>query len=136
MRENVHDTSSAPERIIAPFRRVPLCHLPTPFEPMPRLTAHLGGPRLFIKRDDATGLALGGNKARKLEFELGHLLADGIDTLVTVGAVQSNHARQTAAAAAKLASRASWFSNNAATQVRRPIGNRETCFSIDCWARR
>ena len=103
MWDNKHDTSSStPERVIAPFSRLPLCHLPTPLEPMPRLTAHLGGPQLFIKRDDATGLAFGGNKARKLEFELGRLLADGIDTLVTVGAVQSNHARQTAAAAAKL----------------------------------
>jgi L-cysteate sulfo-lyase len=96
------DTSSAPERIIAPFPRLPLCHLPTPLEPMPRLAAHLGGLPLFIKRDDATGLAFGGNKARKLEFELAHLLVDGVDTLVTVGAMQSNHARQTAAAAAKL----------------------------------
>jgi len=70
---------------------------------MKRLSAHLGGARLFIKRDDATGLAMGGNKARKLEFELGRWLADGaVDTIVTVGALQSNHARQAAAAAARL----------------------------------
>lgn len=84
------------------FARVDLCHLPTPLEPMVGLGRHLGA-RLFIKRDDATGLAMGGNKARKLEFELGRWIADdAIDTIVTVGAVQSNHARQTAAAAARL----------------------------------
>ncbi len=107
--------------------QVSIAHLPTPLEPLPRLTAHLGGPELWIKRDDQTGLATGGNKTRKLEF----LVADavrpkadavrpkadavrpeadavrpeagehGADTLVTGGAAQSNHARQTAAAAAK-----------------------------------
>jgi L-cysteate sulfo-lyase len=81
--------------------RVRLAHLPTPLEEMPRLTRALGGPRLFIKRDDQTGLATGGNKARKLEFSLGEALRTGADTVVTLGAVQSNHARQTAAAAAR-----------------------------------
>ena len=80
--------------------RVPLAQLPTPLHEMPRLTRALGGPRLLIKRDDQTGLALGGNKTRKLEFSLGEALRQGADTLVTLGAVQSNHARQTAAAAA------------------------------------
>jgi len=80
--------------------RVPLAQLPTPLHEMPRLTRALGGPRLWIKRDDQTGLALGGNKTRKLEFSLGEALRRGADTLVTLGAVQSNHARQTAAAAA------------------------------------
>src|SRR5262245_44446655 len=94
--------SADPVATLRRFPRVDLCHLPTPLEPMPSLTAHLGGARLFNKRDDATGLALGGNKARKLEFELGRLLQDRVDTIVTVGATQSNHARQTAAAAAKL----------------------------------
>jgi len=67
---------------------------------MPRLSEALGGPRLFVKRDDQTGLATGGNKARKLEFLLADALEKGADTIITTGAVQSNHARQTAAAAA------------------------------------
>ncbi len=87
---------------LARFPRVKLCHAPTPLEFMPRLTAHLGGPQLWIKRDDATGLATGGNKNRKLEFLLGEALAEGATHIVTQGAVQSNHVRQTAAAAAKL----------------------------------
>ena len=68
---------------------------------MPRLSAELGGPHLFIKRDDCTGLAGGGNKTRKLEFLVGEALKHGADMLVTQGAVQSNHVRQTAAAACK-----------------------------------
>jgi len=82
--------------------RIALQHAPTPLEPMPRLTAALGGPKLWIKRDDCTGLALGGNKVRKLEFLLGEALAQGADTIITAGGPQSNHARQTAAAAARL----------------------------------
>lgn len=82
--------------------RVRLAHLPTPLEHLPRLSAHLGGPAIYIKRDDETGLATGGNKARKLEFLVADALAQGCDTLVTTGGPQSNHARQTAAAAAKL----------------------------------
>ncbi len=70
-----------------------------PIEPLPRLSALLGGPRLFIKRDDQTGLALGGNKTRKLEFLVAEAQARGAPTLVTAGAWQSNHCRQTAAAA-------------------------------------
>ena len=84
------------------FARVSLCHQPTPIEPMPRLSEHLGGPRIFIKRDDCTGLATGGNKTRKLEFLVGEALAENADMLVTQGAVQSNHVRQTAAAACKM----------------------------------
>ena len=76
-------------------------HAPTPLEFMPRLTEALGGPRLWIKRDDCTGLAGGGNKTRKLEFLMGDALALGADTIITQGAIQSNHARQTAAAAAR-----------------------------------
>lgn len=82
--------------------RIALANLPTPLEEMPRLSAALGGPRLFIKRDDLTGLATGGNKTRKLEFSVGEALRQGADTLITVGAPQSNHCRQTAAAAARL----------------------------------
>jgi D-cysteine desulfhydrase family pyridoxal phosphate-dependent enzyme len=81
------------------FPRVPLAPLPTPLQPAPRLSELLGVEILF-KRDDLTGLALGGNKVRKLEFLLGDALEHGCDTVVTFGAVQSNHARQTAAACA------------------------------------
>jgi D-cysteine desulfhydrase len=81
--------------------RVAIAHLPTPLEPLPRLTNHLDGPELWVKRDDQTGLATGGNKTRKLEFLVAEALAQAADTLITCGAAQSNHARQTAAAAAK-----------------------------------
>ena len=84
------------------FPRVSLAHLPTPLELLPNLTAELGGPRIWVKRDDCTGLATGGNKTRKLEFVMAEALKQGADTIVTVGAVQSNHVRQTAAAACKL----------------------------------
>jgi len=90
------------DRPTARLARVTLCHLPTPFEPMPRLTARLAGPRLFVKRDDCTGLAGGGNKARKLELVLADAVAGGAGAIVTWGALQSNHARQAAAAAAQL----------------------------------
>ena len=86
--------------------RVSIAHLPTPLEEMPRLSEALGGPRLFVKRDDQTGLATGGNKARKLEFLVADALEKGADTIITSGAVQSNHARQTAAAAARFGLRA------------------------------
>ena len=83
------------------FPRVRLGHLPTPIEALPRLSDHLGGPSLFIKRDDCTGLATGGNKTRKLEFLVGDAIEQNADMLVTQGAVQSNHVRQTAAAACR-----------------------------------
>jgi L-cysteate sulfo-lyase len=79
-----------------------LAHTPTPLEPMPRLSAALGGPAIYVKRDDCTGLATGGNKTRKLEFLMADAAAQHADVIVTQGAVQSNHVRQTAAAAAKL----------------------------------
>src|SRR5437762_11514080 len=78
--------------------RLPLAHLPTPLEAMPHLSEALGGPRLWIKRDDQTGLATGGNKTRKLEFVLADALAQKADMIITTGAPQSNHCRQTAAA--------------------------------------
>ena len=84
------------------FPRLHFAHLPTPLEPMERLSELLGGPRLWIKRDDCTGLAGGGNKTRKLEFLMAAAVADKADTIITQGATQSNHARQTAAIAAKL----------------------------------
>jgi D-cysteine desulfhydrase len=74
---------------------------PTPIEPLNRLSQALGGPKIWIKRDDLLGLAAGGNKTRKLEFLVAEALAKGCDTLITTGAIQSNHCRLTAAAAAK-----------------------------------
>ncbi len=86
---------------LARFPRRRYTHAPTPIEPLPRLSAELGGPEIFIKRDDLLGLAAGGNKTRKLEFLVADALAKGADTLITVGAVQSNHCRLTLAAAVK-----------------------------------
>jgi D-cysteine desulfhydrase family pyridoxal phosphate-dependent enzyme len=82
--------------------RTKIAHLPTPLAPLPRLSAALGGPEVWIKRDDLTGLGGGGNKTRKLEFLAAAALAEGADPLITGGAPQSNHCRQTAAAAARL----------------------------------
>lgn len=87
---------------LARFPRIRLAHLPTPLEPLPRLTEALGGPEIWIKRDDCTGLSTGGNKTRKLEFLMAEALEQGADIVLTQGATQSNHARQTAAAAARL----------------------------------
>jgi L-cysteate sulfo-lyase len=87
---------------LARFARQRLVHAPTPLEPMPRLSDHLGGPALWVKRDDCSGLAGGGNKTRKLEFLLAEAHEEGADLVITAGGLQSNHARQTAAAAAKL----------------------------------
>jgi L-cysteate sulfo-lyase len=88
--------------LLSRFPRIRLAHLPTALEHMPRLSKHLGGPEIYVKRDDCTGLATGGNKTRKLEFVMADALEQNADTVVTVGAVQSNHVRQTAAAACKL----------------------------------
>ncbi len=79
-----------------------MAHLPTPLEPLERLSRELGGPQVWVKRDDCTGLAGGGNKTRKLEFLLADAGDQGADTVLTAGALQSNHARQTAAACAKV----------------------------------
>ncbi|MEM7489353.1 MAG: D-cysteine desulfhydrase [Pseudomonadota bacterium] len=84
------------------FPRRFLAHLPTPLERLDRLTEALGGPEIWIKRDDCTGLSTGGNKTRKLEFLMAEAERDGADLVITQGATQSNHARQTAAFAAKL----------------------------------
>lgn len=81
--------------------RTSLGHLPTLIEKLPRLSAHLAGPTIYCKRDDQTGLATGGNKVRKLEFLFAEALAQGCDHVVTLGGPQSNHVRQTAAAAAR-----------------------------------
>jgi L-cysteate sulfo-lyase len=84
------------------YDRLHFSHLPTPLEPMDRLGRYLGGPHLFIKRDDCTGLATGGNSTRKLEFLMADAIAAGADVIITHGPLQSNHARQTAAIASKL----------------------------------
>lgn len=91
------------------FPRIPLAHLPTPLEVAPRLGAAIGLPGLRVKRDDATGLAMGGNKARKLEYLLAEAVAQSADVVFTTGGVQSNHARMTAAAACKLGMRSELF---------------------------
>ena len=81
--------------------RLRFAHLPTPIEELPRLSATLGGPRILVKRDDQTGLAFGGNKTRKLEFLVAEAQTQGAKMLISAGAIQSNHCRQTAAGAAK-----------------------------------
>ena len=86
--------SYVPEKIV-------LSPAPTPIEEVPRFSRVLGGPRIFIKRDDATSLAMGGNKARKLEFLMKDALKKQCDYVITTGGPQSNHARMTAAAARK-----------------------------------
>jgi len=87
---------------LAGFPRLGLANLPTPLEPMKRLTAHLGGPRLWVKREDATGLGFGGNKLRKLDYVLHEAVSNSADAIVSGGVVQSNSQRQVAAVAAKL----------------------------------
>jgi L-cysteate sulfo-lyase len=84
------------------FPRIQITHSPTPLEFMPRLTEALGGPNIYIKRDDCTGLGSGGNKTRKLEFLMADAERLGADTIITQGATQSNHARQTVAIAVKM----------------------------------
>ena len=83
------------------YPRIRCGHWPTPLEPMSNLSAELGGPQLWVKRDDCTGLSTGGNKTRKLEYLIADAMAQGADTVITQGATQSNHARQTAALCAK-----------------------------------
>src|ERR1700680_1294859 len=103
-----------------------LAQWPTPIERLERLSHELGGPELLIKRDDQTGLALGGNKTRKLEFLVGQALEQGADTLVTAGAAQSNHCRQTAAAAkAGLKCELIWMARN-------PNRRMATCCLMNC----
>jgi L-cysteate sulfo-lyase len=87
---------------ISRFPRIHFAHLPTPLEPLENLSKLLGGPKIFIKRDDCTGLATGGNKTRKLEFLMGEAQQKNADTIITQGATQSNHVRQTAAISSKL----------------------------------
>jgi L-cysteate sulfo-lyase len=93
---------STPKLNLSKFARHALLEGPTPIQHLPRLSSHLGGVNIYVKRDDLNGLGGGGNKLRKLEFLIGEALAAGADTIITVGARQSNHARLTAAAAARV----------------------------------
>lgn len=97
-----HNREETLERALATLPRVELAVRPTPLEFLPRLSAALNGPPIYIKRDDLTGLAFGGNKTRMLEFSLAHAKAQGAEVIVTGAAVQSNYCRQMAAACAKL----------------------------------
>jgi D-cysteine desulfhydrase family pyridoxal phosphate-dependent enzyme len=115
-------TSAALREALARFPSLPLVGPPTIIEPMPRLAASLGGgPTLFIKRDDAIPFGFGGNKVRKLALVAARAQADGADTLITAGGVQSNHARATAAAAARLGMKAILVANG--VRPSRPTGN-------------
>ena len=116
--------------ILDPFPRVTLASLPTPLEPLPRLSAFLGGPQILVKRDDQTGLAMGGNKVRKLEYLVGHARTLGCDTLVTIGGLQSNHARQTAAAAARLGMECELVLPRMFRDPARSTNNQATCCSV------
>src|SRR4051812_26032346 len=100
--KNTHTVESLPtcgegSQLMA-IPRLHFAHLPTPVETLPRLSEALGGARLLIKRDDQTGLAFGGNKTRKLEFLIAEAREQDANTLISGGALQSNHCRQTAAA--------------------------------------
>jgi len=98
---------------ITDFERYPLMFGPSPIHPLPRLSAHLGGAQIWAKREDVnSGLAFGGNKTRKLEYFVPEALAQGADTLVSIGGYQSNHTRQVAAVAAKLGLKARLVQEN------------------------
>ena len=97
--------SELESRVSRRFDRVTIAHLPTPLEELEVLTAELGGPRILIKRDDQTGLAFGGNKARKLDYIMADARAKGADVIITWAGLQSNWCRQTAAAAAMMGMR-------------------------------
>ena len=110
-------TPAALREMLARFPSLPFLQAPTIIEPLPRLLTLLGGgPRLFIKRDDAIPFGFGGNKVRKLALVAARAVADGADTLITAGGIQSNHARATAAAAAKLGLRAVLVANGQAPE--------------------
>jgi 1-aminocyclopropane-1-carboxylate deaminase len=114
------------ESLLSAAPKFSLATLPTPIHPLHGLSRRLGGPELWIKRDDLTGLAGGGNKTRKLEFVVADAISRGADTLVTVGAIQSNHTRQTAAAAARAGLRCALLHNGWAPDVApyfRKVGN-------------
>ena len=120
---------------LSDFPRLALAHLPTPLEPLDRLRRHIGGPRLYIKRDDCTGLALGGNKTRKAEFLIGAALAAGATAIVSEGGLQSNHVRQTAAAAAKAGLKCHWCWITKCQSAHPSIGRMATYCWIACSVR-
>ena len=103
------------------FERIKLGHFPTPIEHLKNITKYLGGPNIFIKRDDCTGLVTGGNKTRKLEFLIPDAIKNKAELVVTVGAVQSNHARQTAAACTLMGLKCLIISFKHSTYPRVPI---------------
>src|SRR5213595_2876523 len=108
-------TPAALREALSRFPALPFVGAPTIVEPLPRLSTLLGGgPQLFIKRDDAIPFGFGGNKVRKLAFVAARALQDGADTLITAGGIQSNHARATASAAARLGMRAVLVANGSA----------------------
>src|SRR5207248_9827975 len=112
-------TPAALREALSRFPALPFVGAPTIVEPLPRLSALLGGgPQLFIKRDDAIPFGFGGNKIRKLALVAARAQAEGADTLITAGGVQSNHARATAAAAARLGMKAILVANGIAPERR------------------
>src|SRR5438094_8143709 len=123
--------SEAATTFLMNISRLNFAHLPTPIEALPRLSETLGGPRLLIKRDDQTGLAFGGNKTRKLEFLVAEARDQGAKTLISGGALQSNHCRQTAAAAARFG-----FECILVLTGDMPNARLQICCSIDCLERR
>ncbi|MDP6667160.1 MAG: pyridoxal-phosphate dependent enzyme [Dehalococcoidia bacterium] len=104
------------QKIVDKLPRIQMAHLPTPLEPMPRLTERLGGPSIWIKREDLTGLAYGGNKARHYEFEMPHVADEGYDVMINIMDYHSNNARMTAAAANKIGMRYVLVLKNAANR--------------------
>src|SRR5207248_194504 len=115
-------TPEALREALSRFPALPFVGAPTIVEPLPRLSTLLGGgPQLFIKRDDAIPFGFGGNKVRKLALVAARAQADGADTLITAGGVQSNHARATAAAAARLGMKAILVANGVRPSP--PTGN-------------
>ncbi|NQW21471.1 MAG: pyridoxal-phosphate dependent enzyme [Chloroflexi bacterium] len=112
-----HLTPNELQTHIDKLPRMKMAHLPTPLEEMPRLTERLGGPNIWIKREDMTGLAYGGNKARHYEFEMPHVSEQGYDVMINVMDYHSNNARMTAAAANKIGMRYILVLKNAANRI-------------------
>lgn len=109
--------------MVAYPERLSLAQLPTPLQPLERLSAELGGPRIWVKRDDLTGCAASGNKIRKLEFTLARVLGEGADTLITCGGIQSNHCRATAILGAQLGLKVHLILRDEGEQSALPDGN-------------
>lgn len=123
MRALAPERSTVPPTLISGLPRVRLAQLPTPLEEASRLSEFLGGPRIFFKRDDLTGMGLGGNKVRKLEFVIGRALAQGVDSLVVCGGFQSNLARIAAAVGNRLGLHVVLVLGGEPGEPREPVGN-------------